>query len=166
MSSDEATPLLRVRDLTVEYPVRTPVYSREKRDVHAAQHVSFDIAAGETLALVGESGCGKSTTGRLVLRLIEATSGRVVERGRTDEVFRAPSHPYTAGLIASTPRVDQPRRRLTAIGGSPPGAIDPPPGCAFAPRCALAEPACEAAMPALVDVGDAQWSRCRRWSEL
>jgi peptide/nickel transport system ATP-binding protein len=74
-------------------------------------------------------------------------AGRVVERGRTDEVFRAPSHPYTAGLIASTPRVDQPRRRLTAIGGSPPGAIDPPPGCAFAPRCPRASDRCVAERP-------------------
>jgi oligopeptide/dipeptide ABC transporter ATP-binding protein len=74
-------------------------------------------------------------------------AGRVVERGRTEEVFKAPAHPYTAGLIASTPRVDQPRRRLSAIGGSPPGAIDPPPGCAFAPRCPRASDRCVAERP-------------------
>ena len=82
MSSDETAPLLRVRDLTVEYPVRTPVYSREKRVVHAAQRVSFDIAAGETLALVGESGSGKSTTGLAVLRRVPITEGTIEFDGR------------------------------------------------------------------------------------
>jgi oligopeptide/dipeptide ABC transporter ATP-binding protein len=82
MSSDDATPLLRVRDLTVEYPVRTPVYSREKRVVHAAEGVSFDIAAGETLALVGESGSGKSTTGLAVLRRVPITAGTIEFEGQ------------------------------------------------------------------------------------
>jgi len=71
-----AEPLLRVRDLVKHFPVRgSPLRRRDQ--VHAVCGVSFDLHRAQTLGLVGESGCGKSTTGRLVLRLLEATSGSV-----------------------------------------------------------------------------------------
>jgi oligopeptide/dipeptide ABC transporter ATP-binding protein len=70
--------LLRVEDLAVHFPIRRGMLiERRVGTVKAVDGVSFAIAAGETLALVGESGCGKSTTGRLILRLIEPTAGRV-----------------------------------------------------------------------------------------
>jgi len=72
-----AAPLLSVRDLRKHFAVRGGVFSREVDKVHAVDGVSFDIAQGETLGLVGESGCGKSTTGRCILRLIEPTSGEI-----------------------------------------------------------------------------------------
>jgi oligopeptide/dipeptide ABC transporter ATP-binding protein len=77
-----ARPLLRVENLVKHFPIRKGLFGRRLGAVHAVDGVSFDVADCETLALVGESGCGKSTTGRLVLRLIEATRGTVWFEGR------------------------------------------------------------------------------------
>ncbi len=77
-----AEPLLRVRDLVKRFPVRRGLLSRAREAVHAVDGVSFEIAPGETLGLVGESGCGKSTTGRCILRLIDPTAGEVWFDGR------------------------------------------------------------------------------------
>src|SRR6266481_5810022 len=76
------TALLQVRNLKKYFPIRGGLFSREVARVHAVDDVSFTIEKGETLGLVGESGCGKSTTGRCILRLIEPTSGEVTFEGR------------------------------------------------------------------------------------
>ncbi len=73
----DAAPLLSVRDLTKHFPIKRGIFGRTAGAVRAVDGVTFDVAPGETLALVGESGCGKSTTGRAILRLIDPTSGSV-----------------------------------------------------------------------------------------
>ena len=75
-------PLLRVTNLVKNFPVRGGFWPGAAEQVHAVDRVSFEIAAGETLGLVGESGCGKSTTGRCILRLTEPTAGEIWFDGR------------------------------------------------------------------------------------
>jgi oligopeptide transport system ATP-binding protein len=77
-----AEPLLRVKDLVKRFPIKGGLLARTVDHVHAVDGVSFELAQGETLGVVGESGCGKSTTGRCILRLVEPTSGEVWFEGK------------------------------------------------------------------------------------
>jgi oligopeptide/dipeptide ABC transporter ATP-binding protein len=75
-------PLVSVRHLKKSFPIKKGVFARQVGAVQAVSDVSFDVARGETLGVVGESGCGKTTTGRTILRLIEPTSGEIRFEGR------------------------------------------------------------------------------------
>jgi oligopeptide/dipeptide ABC transporter ATP-binding protein len=79
---DGATPLVSVKNLRKEFPIKKGVFARQVGAVKAVNDVSFDVARGETLGVVGESGCGKTTTGRTILRLLEPTSGEIRFEGR------------------------------------------------------------------------------------
>jgi oligopeptide/dipeptide ABC transporter ATP-binding protein len=81
-SSPASKSLLSARNLTKHFAVRAGLFGRASGAVRAVEGVSFDVMPGETLGLVGESGCGKSTTGRLILRLLEPTAGTVHFEGR------------------------------------------------------------------------------------
>ena len=74
----KGTPLFEVRDLEMKFPVSRGLFRAPTDFVHAVDGISFDIAPGESLGLVGESGCGKSTTGRMLVKLLEPTGGSAV----------------------------------------------------------------------------------------
>jgi oligopeptide/dipeptide ABC transporter ATP-binding protein len=105
-------------------------------------------------------------------RVVVMYSGRVVEEGEVHSLFQRPRHPYTRGLLECLPRralddeSTMARRRLNAIPGQVASPLDPLPGCAFAPRCALVLPECSAAMPPLAALPAGQGSRCIRWEML
>src|SRR5688572_13542099 len=78
----DATPFLRIENLTKHFPIYGGLLSRQVGAVRAVNDISFDLAEGETLGLVGETGCGKSTAGRTILRLYEPTGGRALYQGQ------------------------------------------------------------------------------------
>ncbi len=105
-------PLLQVRNLTKHFPVHRGVLRRQVGAVQAVTDVSLDLNAGETLAIVGESGCGKSTAGRAILRLLEPTAGQVV-LGGTDILTLSPADLRRA------------RREMQMIFQDPYGSLNP-----------------------------------------
>lgn len=80
---NQAKPLLEVKNLKKSFPIRAGLFGRQVGEVKAVDDVSFTIYEGETLGIVGESGCGKSTTGRTILRLYEPTAGDIVFEGKS-----------------------------------------------------------------------------------
>src|SRR5206468_10655095 len=104
--------LLEVHNLKVHFPVRHGLFRRAKEFVRAVDDVSFSIGPGETVGLVGESGCGKTTLGRAVIRLIEPTSGRILFEGED-----------LAGLAGSKLRAW--RRKFQMIFQDPYGSLEP-----------------------------------------
>jgi len=114
--------LLEVQGLRKFYPAKTGLLGRAAQ-VHAVDGVSLSIRAGETLGLVGESGCGKSTTGKLILRLQDPTEGRILWRGRRiDQLDRTQMRPVRRELQAvfQDPYASlNPRMRAGDIVGEP-----------------------------------------------
>ncbi|WP_328384791.1 ABC transporter ATP-binding protein [Streptomyces sp. NBC_00400] len=92
-------------------------------------------------------------------------AGRIVETAPVHQLYRAPAHPYTRGLLDSIPRLDQKGRQLYAIKGLPPNLTAIPPGCPFHPRCPLAQDVCRTDPPPLYEVGPGRASACHFWKE-
>jgi oligopeptide/dipeptide ABC transporter ATP-binding protein len=140
MTTAAAGTLLEVRNLTKHYPVRKGLFARVSGQVHAVDDVTFSIAEGETLGLVGESGCGKSTTGKTVLKLIEPTSGSVAWRGhRIDALSPAEMRPYRRELQAvfQDPYSSlNPRMRAADIVAEPIRNFEKPPAAEISERIA------------------------------
>lgn len=110
--TDGTTPLLEVRDLKVHFPVRKGLFQRVVGHVRAVDGVSFQVYRGQTLGLVGESGCGKTTTGRALLRLIEPTAGEV-------------SYDGVDLLALQQTALRRLRRRMQIIFQDPYGSLNP-----------------------------------------
>lgn len=105
-------PVLEVRDLVKRFPVRSGFFGRGDSYVHAVDGVSFEVRQGETLGLVGESGCGKSTIGRTVVRLMEPTEGQILLGG--DDITRLNNR-----------RLRPYRRRMQIVFQDPASSLDP-----------------------------------------
>ncbi|MCX3061017.1 ABC transporter ATP-binding protein [Streptomyces beihaiensis] len=99
-------------------------------------------------------------------------AGRIVEQAPVHELYKRPAHPYTRGLLDSIPRLDQKGQELFAIQGLPPNLLKVPTGCAFNPRCPMAQDICRTDLPALVEVSEqdggvlpGRRSACHFWKE-
>jgi oligopeptide/dipeptide ABC transporter ATP-binding protein len=123
VSATDGEPLLSVRNLVKHFPVKKGLLQRTVGQVHAVDGISFDIAEGETLGLVGESGCGKSTAGKTILRLIEPTAGEIRVNGeRIDQLSRHEMRPYRRELqvVFQDPYSSlNPRMRIRDVIGEP-----------------------------------------------
>jgi oligopeptide/dipeptide ABC transporter ATP-binding protein len=91
---------------------------------------------------------------RLADRVQVMYAGKTAEIATVDDLYGSSTHPYTRGLIASLPKLDEEHEQLTPIPGAPPSMLNPPPGCAFHPRCPLAQPKCAIEVPELRLVGE------------
>ncbi|MDX3325713.1 MULTISPECIES: ABC transporter ATP-binding protein [Streptomyces] len=92
-------------------------------------------------------------------------AGRIVETSPVHPIYEAPAHPYTKGLLRSIPRLDQKGQELYAIKGLPPNLLHIPPGCAFHPRCPMAQAVCRTDVPPLYTVDEERRSACHFWKE-
>jgi len=95
-------------------------------------------------------------------RVVVMYAGRVAEEAEAMRLFDAPAHPYTEGLLRSTPTLVQTAERLVTIPGSMPNPAEPPPGCLFAPRCPRVLSECEAGRPGMRELADGQRAACLR----
>jgi oligopeptide transport system ATP-binding protein len=98
-------------------------------------------------------------------RIAVMYAGRIVESAPVHDLYKAPAHPYTQGLLDSIPRLDQKGQELYAIKGLPPNLMNIPPGCAFNPRCPTAQDVCRTDVPPLHDVSEDRGSACHFWRE-
>ncbi|MEU4351200.1 ABC transporter ATP-binding protein [Streptomyces sp. NPDC023838] len=98
-------------------------------------------------------------------RIAVMYAGRIVEEAPVHEIYQAPAHPYTKGLLESIPRLDQKGQELYAIKGLPPNLMHIPSGCAFHPRCPMAQDVCRTDVPPLAHVSEGRRSACHFWKE-
>ena len=139
--ADEPTTAL---DVTIQDQILSLLLEMQERTGTTLILVSHD------LAVVAET-CD---------RLAVMYAGRVVETAPTARIFSAPKHPYTAGLLGSTPLAAQGKDRLRPIPGQPPDLATLPPGCPFAPRCPVSSPDCAVTPVALAPVGEDHLTAC------
>ena len=139
--ADEPTTAL---DVTVQAQILELISDLKRRIGSAILLITHDLAV---IAEVAD-------------RVCVMYAGNIVESGPVREIFQRPLHPYSQGLLASIPRIDQPERELSSIPGSVPNLINPPHGCRFHPRCAYAMPVCKEARPPMTVEGPGHTVAC------
>jgi oligopeptide/dipeptide ABC transporter ATP-binding protein len=112
------------------------------------------LLISHNLGIVGDTG------GRVAVMY----AGQIVELAPARDLLTRPLHPYTRALLDSVPRLSERGRRLTAIPGGVPPLTDMPPGCRFAPRCAIARLECAKSVPELSEAETGRWVRCPYWN--
>jgi oligopeptide/dipeptide ABC transporter ATP-binding protein len=156
MALANAPRLLIADEPTTALDVTTQAQILELLDALRAEHGMAVLLVTHDLAVVA----GHAD------RVVVMYAGRVVEDGPVDAVFAEPAHPYTRALLASVPAATRGSVGLAAIPGTPPDLRRRPAGCAFHPRCDLAEERCRAAVPPLTPVAPGRSSACVRADEL
>jgi oligopeptide/dipeptide ABC transporter ATP-binding protein len=140
--ADEPTTAL---DVTVQAQILEVIQDVQKETEAAVVFITHDLGV----------------IARLATRVQVMYAGKAVEIGAVDDIFGDPRHPYTRGLLDSLPRLDaEGQERLRPIPGAPPSMVSPPSGCAFHPRCPMAQPMCVAEVPALRFIEGSQSSAC------
>lgn len=139
--ADEPTTAL---DVTIQAQILDLVLGLRRRAGTAVLLITHDLAV---VAEVAD-------------RVCVMYAGQIVERARVADLFREPLHPYSQGLLASIPRVDQPEKELSSIPGTVPNLIDPPSGCRFHPRCPHAMPICRESRPPMTVEGSEHTVAC------
>ncbi|MEP9374776.1 ABC transporter ATP-binding protein [Mesorhizobium sp. KR1-2] len=139
--ADEPTTAL---DVTVQAEIVKLVQSIQRERGMAMVWVTHDLAL----------------LAKLADRVVVMYAGRIVEDATAEQLYAQPSHPYAAGLLASTSRIDDPFTEQDPIPGTPPNPKIVSPGCSFAPRCSRAQPRCEAELPELHITDDGRRVAC------
>ena len=139
--ADEPTTAL---DVTVQAQILSLIRSLQQRHGMAVIFISHDMGVISTVAD----------------RVMVLYGGRAVEQASTRQLFTAAAHPYTRGLLAAVPALGNVGQPLATLPGAPPDPAHLPAGCAFAPRCHMAQDACRQAVPAWVTVGEGHRAAC------
>lgn len=139
--ADEPTTAL---DVTVQAEIVKLVQSIQKERGMAMVWVTHDLAL----------------LAKLADRVVVMYAGRIVEDATAEQLYAQPSHPYAAGLLASTSRIDDPFTEQDPIPGTPPNPKIVSPGCSFAPRCSRVQPRCQAEVPELRGIDDGRRVAC------
>ena len=136
MTSPDRTPLLEVRNLHKYFPIQKGFFKKTIGNVRAVDDVSFFVEEGETLGLVGESGCGKTTTSRCVVRALAPSSGQVLYRtgdgqvvdlAKLDRTALRPLRPQMQMIFQDPYSSRNPRLNVFVSVGEPPEQYTPPP---------------------------------------
>ncbi|MFO7985660.1 MAG: ABC transporter ATP-binding protein [Desulfatiglandaceae bacterium] len=139
--ADEPTTAL---DVTVQAQILNLMKSIQNTAAMSVLYITHDLGVVSTVAD----------------RVYIMYAGLIVEQGTRDQVFQAPKHPYTRGLLASLPTRGKRGKRLYSIPGTVPNPAFKPKGCPFHPRCASALPECSVSFPKMCDYGESHLSRC------